>query len=196
MAGGVWRGTRRRGRREYWMPDLRLLTGDASSGAIPDPLLPWLGADVGTQHGKRDHIDLLMRAQNRIHNLGGTTVPRFSPLLSQPMVELCLSMPTWLWCRGGINRALARSAFADLLPLAVRRRISKAGPDSFIRSLFAANRETIRDLLLGGLLADQSLLDRDAVALALETDVLSADAIAYRLLDLVEAETWARSWSR
>jgi hypothetical protein len=39
------------------------------------------------------------------------------------------------------------------------------------------------------------LIDRDAVAGALATDVLSGDTVVYRLLDLLEAEAWARSWS-
>jgi asparagine synthase (glutamine-hydrolysing) len=196
MARALSRRAGRRTSRDYWLPDLRLLARDAIGEPAADPLLPWLETPVGAQAGKRDHVDLIMRAQNRIHGLGGLAVPRFSPLLSQPMVELCLAIPTWLWCRGGINRALARAAFADLLPHAVRRRTSKAGPDSFVRALFAANRPTIRELLLGGLLAEQRMLDERAVALGLETDVLSGDAIVYRLLDLVEAETWARSWSR
>jgi len=136
----------------------------------------------------------MMHSRNNLHGLGGTGVPRFSPLLCQPMVELCLSLPTWLWSRGGINRALARSAFADMLPPAIRRRTSKAGPDSFIRSLFQFHRPQIGQLLLRGRLAEHGLIDRAAVAAALETDVLSGDAIVYRLLDLLEAETWARSW--
>lgn len=194
MAGAVRRRARRGASPKAWPPDLRLLSGILPADLALDPLTPWLDAHVGAHRGKRDHLSLLMHAQNNVHSLGGIAVPRFSPLLSQPMVELCLSLPTWLWSSGGINRALARAAFADVLPPAIRQRTSKAGPDSFIRSLFAVHEMPIRDLLLGGLLADHGLIDREAVAVALETDVLSGDAIVYRLLDLLEAETWARSW--
>ena len=194
MAGAVMRRARRGGSPSAWLPDLRLLSTALPADRALDPLMPWLDAHVGPHRGKRDHLSLLMHAQNHVHSLGGIAVPRLSPLLSQPMVELCISLPTWLWCSGGINRAPARAAFADVLPPAIRRRTSKAGPDSFIRSLLAVHQMPIRDLLLGGRLADHGLIDCDAVATALETDVLSGDAIVYRLLDLVEAETWARSW--
>ncbi|AKM08758.1 hypothetical protein AB433_00020 [Croceicoccus naphthovorans] len=56
--------------------------------------------------------------------------------MSQPLLEFCLGVPTWTWVTGGQNRALARAAFADLLPRSVLDRTSKAGPDSFIRSAF------------------------------------------------------------
>lgn len=177
-----------------WQPDLRLLEPAPGDDRMPEALTPWHAAAVGLHGGKLDHLALIMCAQNHIHGLCGTAVPRFSPLMSQPLVELCLSFPTWLWCRGGINRALARAAFADVLPSAVLRRTSKAGPDSFIRSLFAAKRERLRDMLVEGHLAEQGLIDRSAIAAAMATDVFSADAIAYRLLDLGEAEAWARSW--
>lgn len=195
MAGAVWRRSRRGGASPAWPADLRLLADGSAADLALDPLTPWLGVDVGAHSGKRDHLSLLMHAQNHVHGLRDAAMPRFSPLLSQPMIELCLSLPTWLWSRGGINRALARAAFADVLPPAVRRRTSKPGPDSFIRLLFATYREQIRELLLGGLLVGHGLIDRDAVAAALETDVLSGDDIVYRLLDFLEAETWARSWS-
>lgn len=197
MAGAVGRRAQRawRGQTQYvWPPDLRLLADSSPTDLALDPLMPWVGAQVGSQHGKREHLGLLMKAQNNLNRLGGTAVPRFSPLLSQPMVELCLSLPTWLWSQGGINRAPARAAFADILPLSIQRRRSKSGPDSFIRALFAAYREPIRELLLDGRLVGHGIADRNAVETALATDVLSGDDIVYRLLDLLEAETWARSW--
>jgi asparagine synthase (glutamine-hydrolysing) len=197
MAGAVGRRARRawRGETRYaWPPDPRLLADNSGADQALDPLLPWLDAHVGGQHGKREHLGLLMKAQNNLNRLGTTAVPRFSPLLSQPMVELCLALPTWLWSQGGINRAPARAAFADILPLSVRRRTSKSGPDSFIRRLFAAHLEVISELLLDGLLVKHGIADRDAVETALATDVLSGDDIVYRLLDFLEAETWARSW--
>ena len=74
-------------------------------------------------------------------------------------------------------------------------RVSKAGPDSFVRSIFDKHRHTYRDLLLEGLLARHGLLDREAVEAALNVDYRSEGSIIYRLLDLVETENWARSWS-
>ncbi len=195
MTRAVVRRAIRGGARDTWPADTRLLI-DAGSELPNDPLAHWHEIAMGRHGGKRDHLDLIAHAQNHINGLGTTTTPRFSPLMSQPMIELCLSIPTWLWCRGGINRALARAAFADTLPASVLRRSAKTGPDSYIRHMFALNRGAIRALLVPGLLARHGLIDVGAVEAALATDELSPDPIAYRLLDLVEAETWARSWAR
>lgn len=185
------RGTKAR----EWHADRRLLADSGSDLCPLQPLHPWLEAMFVQHEGKLDHLALIMRTQNLVHGLGPGAPGRFSPLMSQPLLELCVSLPTWLWCQGGINRSPARSAFAGLLPQAVQRRTSKAGPDSFIRKLFAGRRQDIQAMLLDGLLAEAGVLDRRAVEVALGTDVFTADAIAYRLLDLVEAEAWARSWT-
>jgi asparagine synthase (glutamine-hydrolysing) len=114
--------------------------------------------------------------------------------MSQPILELCLSLPTWLWCHGGMNRAIARHAFAKELPTSLHRRTSKAGPDSFLRAIFARNRAIFRDLLIGGVLDQAGLLDIPALDRALATGLDRPDPVIYRVLDLVEAENWARSW--
>lgn len=196
MIGAAWRRWRRGLSRAAWRADTRLLA--PAELAVPDmvPLTPWLDAPVCAHAGKRDHLALILRGQNHVHGLGDCGGARFSPLVSQPLVEFCLSVPTWLWCAGGINRALARQAFAAELPPAILRRRSKAGPDGFIRRLFVQNRPSIQMLLLEGLLAAQRVIDRAAVEEALQTDALSGDAIVNRLFELVEAELWARSWGR
>ena len=110
--------------------------------------------------------------------------------------EYCLGVPSWVWSHGGRNRAPARSAFARELPVSVRTRTSKTGPDSFLRIAFARHRPVIRDRLLGGLLATNKILDRSAVASALDVDEVTDLVQIERLMDLLEAENWARSWSR
>lgn len=177
-----------------WTADTRLLAGAPDEIGGPEPLTPWLDTEVGRHGGKRDHLALIMRAQNHLHGLGAAGLPRFSPLMSQPLLEFCLTVPSWIWCEGGINRAPARAAFARDLPSEIAMRTSKSGPDSFIRHSFEGNRSTIRDLLLGGLLADHGLLDLAATGQALGVDAFAGGSIIYRLLDLAEAEVWARSW--
>ena len=187
---------RRLSRREFpkWPADISLLAGLPEVHEEIEPLTPWFQTDVGRHGGKRDHLALIMRAQHHIHGLTTCGLPRFSPLMSQPLIEFCLSIPTWIWPEGGINRALARSAFATELPREILTRTSKSGPDSFIRRSFDQHRLTIRNLLMDGLLAQHEVIDRSAVHDALNSDVISGGDIVYRLLDLAEAEIWARSW--
>ena len=177
-----------------WPTDRRLLSHDLAPCEAFDPVSPWITVDTGRHRGKRDHLALIMQAQNQAHGLGSGPA-RFSPLMSQPLLELCLGIPTWLWARGGRNRALARAAFARDLPEALLVRTSKAGPDSFIRGAFALHRGALRERLLGGLLDRHGLLDRGQVERAFALEPAVQGDVIYRLLDLVEAENWARSWS-
>lgn len=181
------------GPRDHWPCDQRLLAGHLTSNGALDPVTPWLDIDVGRHGGKRDHLALIMRAQHHVHGIGPGP-RRFSPLMSQPLLELCLEIPTWLWVKGGRNRALARDAFAPDLPQSLLVRTSKSGPDSFIRLAFHHHRSALRENLLDGLLEQHGLLDRASVEIALELDTSLDGSTIYRLLDLAEAETWARSW--
>jgi asparagine synthase (glutamine-hydrolysing) len=144
---------------------------------------------------KADHV----RGVLAIHNyLEGHARARFapilSPLLSQPVVECCLSIPTWQWCEQGRNRAVARQAFARHLPRLVIERRSKGGFDGFTGRLFEANRPLIREMLAEGQLARQGLLDREAVVRAVQEPAPRAETIT-RLLTFVDVESWAASWS-
>lgn len=119
-----------------WLPDHRLLSRHDDTAETLDALSPWLKYTPEIADGKRDHLALIMRSQLHIHGLAADGLPRFSPLASQPLVEHCLKVPTWLWCKGGKNRAVARAAFASHLPREIVERTSKAGPDSFIHHYF------------------------------------------------------------
>ena len=175
-----------------WPPDIRLLNPDLVP-VDPKPLAVWPQCGSGHRSGSHDHLRLLMHAQNHVHGVTGG-LHRFSPLASQPLVEFCLSVPTWLWATGGRNRAVARAAYSDILPPAIVARTSKAGPDSYIRSAFVAHRSRIRGRLLDGLLAAHDLLDRPALEVALQVDESKDDFLIDRVFDLLEAENWARLW--
>lgn len=192
MARAVMRRLFRKQSSGEWLTDDRLLAHLDCPQIYP--ISDWLNTDVGRHEGKRDHLVQIMRTQNYVHGIAACGLPRFSVLMSQPLIEFCLSIPTWLWCIGGINRALARDAFAAELPREILARTSKAGPESFLHSMFAKHRSVIRDLLMDGLLAQHGLIDRPAVDAAIKAEAMSGGAIIYRLLDLAEAENWARSW--
>lgn len=192
MARAVIRRTIHKRGNSVWPPDLRLLTAGTADVENVEPLSPWFDVTVGRHWGKHDHLALILRNEHRLNGLA--TLPRFSPLLSQPLVEFCLGVPTWLWCTGGINRAPARAAYASDLPRDILVRTSKAGPDSFLWQFFETFRPIYRELLLDGTLARHGLLDRASVEQAFQVENTSANELIYRLLDLVEAENWVRSW--
>ena len=117
---------------------------------------------------------------------------RIMPLFAQPVVEACLRAPTWLLTVGGRDRGLARRAFASMLPPEIAGRESKGGADNLFGRTLVAHRDWIEPMLLDGLLADQGLIDRDAVreALAAAGEGVSANQVA--LLFLLCGEAWAR----
>lgn len=155
---------------------------------------PWLSPPEGTLPGKAAHAALLVRAQNYPEAYLPGHAPSILPLLAQPLVEFCLSVPTWAWCAYGQNRSVARAAFADRLPASIIGRRTKGGPDSFCVRIVETQRARLGPLLLDGLLAAEGLLDTDALAASLSDPNLGG-ADHHRLLALADAETWARSWS-
>jgi asparagine synthase (glutamine-hydrolysing) len=73
-------------------------------------------------------------------------------------------------------------------------RRSKGAFDGFCARLFDRNRVLVGELLLEGGLARQGILDRSAVEAALRNPAPSGELVM-RLLALVDAEAWLRSWS-
>ncbi|MDC7810944.1 asparagine synthase-related protein [Sphingomonas koreensis] len=179
--------------RPAFRSDTRLLAADVRCAAPP-------GTDVGARHrqsipGKAVHVRAIATLPNHLEGHGRASLaPVLFPLLSQPIVEFSLAVPSWRWCEGGANRALARRAFAERLPASVIERRSKGAFDGFCARLLDANRSLVGELLLEGRLAAQGILDRPAVSAAITNPAPSGELVM-RLLALVDAEAWLRSWS-
>lgn len=116
--------------------------------------------------------------------------------MAQPLVELCLRIPTWLWVNGGQNRAVARAAVESLLPREVLNRRSKGRLESMCLRAYLRCRDDLAELLLGGLLRQEGLVDADALETYLEQECVPKDARYYRIFELASAELWLRSWRR
>ena len=178
-----------------WDRDMRYLSPDLAAAAITDPPHPWLIPPPGSLPGKSAHVALIAAAQSVAEGFDPEeTLPTISPLIAQPLVEACLEIPSWLWFANSLNRAVARTAFARDLPEATIRRRSKGAPDSFLAELFERNRSLIRSSLLHGVLAERRLLDRQALAAALDDSGPLQGHDFVRILRLMDVEAWARSW--
>jgi asparagine synthase (glutamine-hydrolysing) len=75
----------------------------------------------------------------------------------------------------------------------VLERRSKGRFDGFCAALLDRDRELVRSMLLEGRLAQQGLLDRAAIATALNEPFPTAETVS-RLLVLADVEAWADSW--
>lgn len=188
---------RQSGRAYSWKPDTLFLHREIVDAQTAEKLShPWLEAPTDALPGKAAHIGMILRMQ---HHLEGYDrhwgLPVLNPLGSQPLVELCLSIPTWEMCTGGMNRAVARSAFSNVLPAALTARRTKGGPDSFALQVIDQNLGEVRDRLLGGNLARRGILDLKNLELTLHQGKFHQDAAYLRVLSLLDTEAWIDHWS-
>jgi asparagine synthase (glutamine-hydrolysing) len=159
---------------------------------------PWLTPQIarGVAPGTAWHIMSVSAAPAYYSSFLRTgDLERTMPLLSQPLVELCLRIPTYLLIRGGFDRALARRAFASDLPAQIVRRIAKGRADQHYRNILDANLSFVRELLLDGVLVRRGLLNRKSLELYLTPGKSLADFQYNEILqEHVCTEAWLRSW--
>lgn len=185
----------RRGRSYRCRPNLLFLDAGIFE-ALPANLLdhPWLDAPAGALPGKAAHIASVLRLLQAMEPSRARYLAAFNPLMSQPIVEQCLAIPSWEWRAGGRDRALARLAFAKDLPAAILSRRVKGGPSQFAAQLLDRFRPAIRERLLGGRLASHGIIDAKAVDAALREERRCSGEERVRILEFVAAEAWLDSW--
>ncbi|TMJ13373.1 MAG: asparagine synthase [Alphaproteobacteria bacterium] len=156
---------------------------------------PWLAAGT-LLPGKRRHVEAILAIQNHLESLERTAfAPLYAPLLSTPVVECCLAVPSWLWNSGGRNRAVARQAFQAMLPASIIERRTKGALTGLSGALLRQHRPVIRELLLEGRLAAERMIDRTAVEALLRDDASFSGPGFHRLLEFAQVEAWSRHWT-
>lgn len=185
----AWR-PRRAHRRET---DDRFLTPDVQ--ALPATTLdhPWLDPGESGLPGRGAHIANLIAAQGYVEDGPfGSKTGAISPLATQPLIELCLAIPSWHWFAKGNTRAVARRAFERDLPVSIAWRKGKGNPEGFLAALLEANREAMRAHLVDGILAGAKIIDAPRIASVLGDPGRLSSLDYGRILALVDAESWAR----
>lgn len=177
--------------RTTWKEDRTLL--NPACAATTSEHHPWIDAPPGTLPGDREKIHDLIG--NQLFRDAGPRGPERSvhfPLLSQPVMEACLKVPTWMWIADGRNRAVARQAFADCLPRGILDRRSKGSYTGYMATVYRRNKPKMREFLEEGQLCAHDLLDRSALANFFARDLAPRDLSFLRIFDLCAAENWAR----
>lgn len=194
----LWRALRlsflqwRRGTGAAWpRDDSFIATGAQPRGPFPHP---WDAGAADVPYGKRVQVQAIRRIMDFLDR-PARWYDRdvVAPLLSQPLVELCLSIPSWEWIAGGHDRAVARAAFADHLPAEVVWRRNKGRLETMCAQLFLAQRSALAELLLEGRMAREGLLDRARIQSYLARDGIEGDYDYFRLLEFVDLERWIAS---
>lgn len=130
-----------------------------------------------------------------VEGLRGRAAEVVHPLLAQPILELCLSLPTPTLTEGGRDRGLARRVFADRLPASVQSRRSKGDLGAYYGQVAAASLPMLRDYLLDGELVRAGLLDRAALETMLTRDHMIWRGDFSGVMSFAVVEAWVRHWS-
>lgn len=194
----LWRALRlsvlqwRRGTEARWPRDESYVApGTLPLAPFPHP---WDAGAADVPYGKRVQVQAIRRIMDFVDR-PARWFDRdvVTPLLSQPLVELCLSIPSWDWIAGGRDRAVARAAFADRLPAEVVWRRNKGRLETMCAQLFLAQRDALTELLLEGRMAREGLLDRSKIETYLARDHIEGDYDYFRLLEFADLERWIAS---
>jgi asparagine synthase (glutamine-hydrolysing) len=117
-----------------------------------------------------------------------------TPLQSQPLVELCLRIPSWKMIENGRDRALARDAFNGHVPPQILNRHWKDRAPRFFDDLIYNNRKFSRSLLLDGMLVREGFVKRNALEEALSGNVNRGKQYSVQILDFLCTEAWILRW--
>lgn len=192
----AWKARRRAWEkaRPYRLPeDRRLLSPDMQAPVKNSVVHPWLEPAKFGLPGRGAHIAMLIAAQGYVEDgPHGAKLNCTAPLVTQPLVEHCLAIPSWHWFARGNNRAAARIAFEACLPPDIAWRQGKGNPESFLFSLLEQNREAMTAHLMDGVLASAGVIDTAALARALRDPERLKGTTYGRILQLVDTESWAR----
>jgi asparagine synthase (glutamine-hydrolysing) len=157
---------------------------------------PWLEEAALVPHGKLWHAMAISSPLPFYDPLGCPgDAESVYPILSQPLIELCLRLPTYVLIDSGWDRAIARRAFANDLPVEIVKRRTKGSSTTSAKKLFESNVSFIRELLLEGYLVREGLLDKKKLEKYLIPG-RPADGLAFGeiLIEHLCTEAWLRIW--
>lgn len=159
---------------------------------------PWLTGLERLPPGKRLQIRQLVNAQSYWRDsLRLRAGPVLHPLLTQPVMEHALAIPTDLLTRGEgevRDRALARRAFAHRLPDLIRQRRNKGDLTRYYGRINRLSLSLLRSLLLEGRLAGHGVVDVAGLDAILTPERLIWDDRHSRATLPALVECWARCW--
>lgn len=150
---------------------------------------------AGSLPAKRQQISALAANLNANGATGrGERAYLAHPLLSQPVVEMCLAIPAPVLSAGERERSFAREAFADRLPREIVERRSKGDISVFLNRTLAASGGFLRAFLLEGQLAAHGLIDVAEMDRALEPEAMVWKDASREILTAAALEAWVRHW--
>lgn len=176
------------------------LTVEARSRVYREyPVHPWMAHEKPMPPGQCLQIAAASAVLNRHRPLlSAQRIHEHHPLLSQPLLELCIRIPSYVHLNAGVDRAVERAAFADLIPSDISGRLQKGQSTFSLLEAIHRSRQYVRDLLLGGILAQEGILNRASLEPYLNGQQPIELSNFFPFLSCIAAELWVRStlnWS-
>ncbi len=159
---------------------------------------PWKREARKIVAGSQDLLDALIAVTSPCAELPFTPAVRplrIAPLISQPLVEFALAIPSYMNVKHAQNRSIARTAFSDVLPRKILERgQGKGGPHLWVRDYLRKNEAKVHEFLLDGLVIARRLMEPSKIAAALSPNITRLAPMAEQLLDAIYIESWLRKW--
>jgi asparagine synthase (glutamine-hydrolysing) len=157
----------------------------------------WTREAKGLPPAKFSQVCALLHMTQLRQNLASTGHREtLHPLISQPLIELCLRLPAWTLSTNGANRGLARVAFKGLIPEPVRLRTAKGSASRFYVARVSRFRDQIVDTLKHGELVSLGLLTDNDVEAYGARDSFMIESSGVMMLFYYGIECWLRTWAR
>lgn len=178
-------------RRELLVPEV---LHPQRRGELRLRLHPWIVEAAALPPGRRLQIEIIASAQlfHSRRPFGATLLS--NPLLAQPVLEAVLAIPSWQLADGPSDRGLARRTFGRRLPASVAHRRSKGEASARFSRAACANLHVLRERLLGGALAEASIVDVDVLARILDPEHMFYSLDYRTIAVLATCEAWLRAW--
>jgi asparagine synthase (glutamine-hydrolysing) len=177
------------------MPGMQL--GSAAIAAARSRVLrhPWLRDDAVMAPARRLQFEAIANCQHfNSPTWRSAEKVLIHPLLSQPVVEACLAIPSYRLASGAGDRAFAREVFRDWLPPPVRDRRDKGDATNYYRRAVSENLAWLRAFLLDGTLVAHGFLDGPGIDQALREENLIWSDTSRLVVVYASFEAWARYW--
>lgn len=157
----------------------------------------WAVDPAGLPPGKFDQVSRLAHMYHIRETLDRPFLRQMvHPLISQPLIELCLRLPVYQLSLHGVSRGLVREAFRGLIPDSIRTRTAKGETTRYFMEQIRRNRAFLADYLAGGSLAEARILDPDIVNRWIRAEAVDEHSQGRRLLVCYTIESWLRRWDR
>jgi len=157
---------------------------------------PWASSISHLPPGKLVQI-LGISSRSCDHPFAHADTPEFvDPIMSQPLAEVCLRIPSYVHLHGGWDRAIARLAFANRVPRRILERTTKGGVEELGKEVLMRNLPFARDILLNGALVGERILKREKLEEALSVRPSKSTVEIGDIMLWISAEIWFKLWER